>query len=292
MKPAPFEYLRARSVEEALAGLAAHGPEAKLLAGGQSLVPMLNFRLLEPKALVDINAIAGLDQIREEAGAVRIGALARHRAVETSLLIAARLPVLAASMAHVAHFAIRNRGTFGGSLAHADPAAEIPLVARLLDARIRTASPSGGRTIAARDFFLSALTTCLAPDEIIMEVELPCSPPGAGWAFEEVSRRPGDFAVAMVAAVVSVEAGRVTQARLALGGVAMTPIRAEAAETLLAGQALSPDVIAAAAAAAARDAADPPSDLHGSADYRRHLVEVLTRRALAAAAGRATGAAK
>jgi carbon-monoxide dehydrogenase medium subunit len=288
MKPPPFRYVAARTVEDAVSALAEGGPDAKLLAGGQSLVPMLNFRLLEPAVLVDINGLGELDYIREDGGSIRIGALTRHRTVETSPIIRSRVPVLAEAMTHVAHFAIRNRGTFGGSLSHADPAAEIPLVARLLDARIRTRTTDGGREIAAAVFFAGALTTVLEPAELVTEVVLPIIPGSAGCAFEEVSRRPGDFAVAMVGAVVTLERGRCREARIAMGGVGQTPLRAVAAEALLAGEPFDAGLIAAAASSAS-DAADPSGDLHGSADYRRHLVGVLVRRALAKAAARAGG---
>jgi CO/xanthine dehydrogenase FAD-binding subunit len=287
MKPPPFRYVAARDLAGAVTELGRAGGEGKVLAGGQSLMPMLNFRLLEPRVLVDIGRIEGLSGITEDGGDVVIGALTRHAEVEASPVIARRLPMLAAAMRHVAHLAIRNRGTFAGSLAHADPAAEIPLIARLMDARIETISPRGPRSIAATDFFVSALTTTLAPDEIITRVRLPAPPAMAGWGFEEVSRRPGDFAVAMVAVVIGLAAEGRPGARIALGGAGPTPLRGRAAEAAIAAAgALSPATIAEAAKAAAAEA-EPPNDLHGSADYRRHLVEVLTRRALTSAAARA-----
>ena len=290
MKPAPFDYAAARSVEEAVALLAEAGGEAKALAGGQSLVPMLNFRLLRPAKLVDLNRIPDLDRVRELAGGLRIGALTRHRALETSPLVARRFPVLAEAMTHVAHLAIRNRGTIGGSLSHADPAAELPMLALLLDARIRTASPQGGRTIAAQDFFAGALTTVLEPAEIVVEIELPAPPTGAGWAFEETARRSGDFALAAVSALVTAQDGRCAEARIAMMGVGETALRADEAEAMLKGRPLDPEAIR-VAAEAARDAAQPMTDLHASADYRRHLVEVLARRALSDAWRRAGGSA-
>jgi CO/xanthine dehydrogenase FAD-binding subunit len=282
MKPAPFEYLRASSVDEAVAALAAHD-DAKLLAGGQSLVPMLNFRLIDAPLFVDINGIDSLAGITETAdGGVRIGALTRHYALETSDIVRQRLPVLHEAMKHVAHLAIRNRGTIGGSLSHADPAAELPCMSVLLDATIETANPGGGRQIAAQDFFHAPLTTDLAAEEIVIAVNIPGLPIGAGWGFEEFAQRRGDFAIAGAAAIVARDGDRVTEARIALMGVHDTPLRANAAE-----QAMMSDGIE-AAAAAAQNEAEPTNDLHGSAEYRRHLVGVLTRRALMAAFEKAT----
>ncbi|MFT5486257.1 MAG: CO/xanthine dehydrogenase FAD-binding subunit [Paracoccaceae bacterium] len=282
MKPAPFDYVRASTIDEAVAVLAASNGEAKVLAGGQSLVPMLNFRVVDAPLFVDINGIEGLDRIEETAdGGLRIGALARHFALETSDLVKDRFPVLHEAMKHVAHLAIRNRGTIGGSVSHADPAAELPAMSVLLDARIITASPAGGREIAAGDFFVGPLTTALEPDEIVVAVELPGLPAGSGWGFEEFAQRRGDFAVAGVAAIVSTDGTSVTEARIALMGLHDTPVRATAAEAALFEHGVD------AAAAAARQEAEPMNDLHGSADYRRHLTEVLTRRALTAAIERA-----
>lgn len=282
MKPAPFKYVAARSVEEAVAALAAAGGEAKLLAGGQSLVPMLNFRLLEPAVLVDINRIAGLDRIEAVDGGLRIGALVRHHQVETDPLIAARLPIVTAAMRYVAHLGIRNRGTLVGSLAHADPAAELPMLARLLDATLTVTGPNGSREIAAEDFFVGALTSALAEDEMVTSVFLPDLPAGCTWGFEEFARRHGDFAIAAVAAVLSLDGGTCTSARIAMAGVGHTPLRAPSAEVALAGK--GAEAIDTAAQAAAGDS-DPVNDLQGSADYRRHLVGVLTRRVLRQAWG-------
>jgi CO/xanthine dehydrogenase FAD-binding subunit len=291
MKPASFDYVAARSIDEAVATLVRGGGEAKLLAGGQSLVPMLNFRLVQPAILVDINRVPGLAYVAKASGGLRIGALTRHRMVETSPVIAERFPVLAAAMTHVAHLAIRNRGTIGGSLAHADPAAEWPMLALLLDARIATVSPSGARIVAAKDFFLGPLTTALDAAEIVTEVELPAIAPGMGWGFEELARRQGDFAIAAVCVLVAASGSRCTEARIALVGGAETAQRAAAAEALLRDQPMTPETIA-AAARAVRDMATPSTDLHASADYRRHVLEVLTRRALEAASARASGAAR
>jgi len=280
MKPASFDYVVAESIDMAVASLAAAGADAKIIAGGQSLVPMLNFRLLRPSVLVDINRIAGLAFIEETANSIRVGALTRHHQLETSPVIARHLPVVSRAMTHVAHLAIRNRGTIGGSLSHADPAAELPMMALLLD------SAAGTRTVAARDFFLDALTVDLATGDIVTEIALPKLPPQTGWGFEEVARRHGDFALAAVAATLTVSGGAITQARIALTGVGSTALRATTAEELLIGHALQPPLTG-RAVDAVRAAIAPDTDLHASADYRRHLAGVLTRRALEAAWRRA-----
>jgi len=286
MKPPPFEYRVADSVEAAVTTLAATAGEAKIIAGGQSLVPMLNFRLLRPAILVDINRIRGLAYIKDEGGAIRVGALTRHHQLERSPVIAEHLPVLSAAMAHVAHLAIRNRGTIGGSLSHADPAAELPMMALLLDATLGIASPKGRRTVAARDFLLGALSVALEADELVTEIVFPKLPANTGWGFEEVSRRHGDFALAAVAATLTVAEGRISAARIAIAGADEKAVRAGEAETLLQGKALEPALLA-AAAEAARACVTPNTDLHASSDYRRHLVGVLTAKALTAAWERA-----
>jgi len=290
MKPASFEYIVADSLEMAAAALAEAGPDAKIIAGGQSLVPMLNFRLLRPSILVDINPIAGLAFVAETANAIRVGALTRHHQLETSPVIARHMPVLSCAMTHVAHLAIRNRGTIGGSLAHGDPAAELPMMALLLDAELHVAATAGKRTIAARDFFLDALTVDLGPDDIVTEIALPKLPPGTGWGFEEVARRHGDFALAAVAVTLTVSDGTIAQARIALTGVGPTALRAETAESRLIGHPLEADMTS-SAIDAVRAAIEPETDLHASADYRRHLAGVLTGRALAAAWRRASASA-
>jgi CO/xanthine dehydrogenase FAD-binding subunit len=286
MKPAAFDYIAADSIAMAIAALAQAGDDGKIIAGGQSLVPMLNFRMLRPSILVDINRIAGLDAIEETSGAIRIGALTRHYQLETSPLVARHLPVLSCAMTHVAHLAIRNRGTIGGSLAHADPAAELPMMALLLNAELRIASASGERTVAARNFFLGALTVDLAPGEILTGIELPKLPPRTGWGFEEVARRHGDFALAAVATTLTVSGGAIEHARIALTGVGATPLRVTAAEGLLVGHALEPELVS-RAIEVVRATIEPETDLHASSDYRRHLAGVLTGRTLAAAWRRA-----
>ena len=284
MKPPPFEYVVAESVADTIAALGQG--EAKIIAGGQSLVPMLNFRLLRPAVLVDINRVPGLAFIKEEPGAIRVGALARHFQLETSDVIAKAFPVLAAAMEHVAHLAIRNRGTIGGSLSHADPAAELPMMALLLDATLTIASASGERRLPAKDFFLGALSVDLGAGDLVTEIAFPKLPAHTGWGFEEVSRRHGDFALAAVAVVLAAENGKIAQARIAVTGVDETAKRADAAEAMLMGEALTP-ALRDAAIEAVRASVTPNTDLHASADYRRHLVGVLAGRALEAAWRRA-----
>jgi carbon-monoxide dehydrogenase medium subunit len=285
MKPAAFDYVVADSVDAAVAALGRG--DAKIIAGGQSLVPMLNFRLLRPSVLVDINRIPGLAFIRDDDTPIKIGALARHHQLETSPVIARHFPVLTEAMTHVAHLAIRNRGTIGGSLSHADPAAELPMMALLLDAELRIVSAAGTRTVAARDFFRDTLSVDLAEDEIVTEIVLPKLAPNTGWGFEEVARRSGDFALAAVAVTLTPSDGKIAQARIAMTGVAPTARRVPAAEKLLAGVRLD-DGIGNDVIEAVRAATEPPTDLHASSDYRRHLVGVLARRALAAAWRRAS----
>jgi CO/xanthine dehydrogenase FAD-binding subunit len=288
MKPAAFDYVVAESIEAAVAALAAADGEAKILAGGQSLVPMLNFRLLRPAILVDINRIPDLAFIEARADDITIGALTRHYRLETSPVIAAHLPVVAEAMRHVAHLAIRNRGTIGGSLSHADPAAELPMLALLLDATLQVASSAGLRTIAAQDFFLGPLTVDLAGDEMVTRITIPKLPPATGWGFVEVARRSGDFALAAAAATITLRDGTIAEARIAMTGIDETAKRASEAETLLNGQTLTPDLID-AAIAAVRAGVNPPTDLHASTDYRRHLIGVLVGRSLADAWRRAGG---
>jgi len=288
MKPPAFDYVVADSLDMAAAALAEAGDEAKIIAGGQSLVPMLNFRLLRPSVLVDINPITRLAFIEEAGETIRVGALTRHFQLETSPLVARHLPVLSCAMTHVAHLAIRNRGTIGGSLSHADPAAELPMLALLLDATLHVVSASATRSTAASDFFVEAMTVDLAADEIITEITLPKLPPQTGWGFEEVARRHGDFALAAAAATLTVSDGTITQARIALTGVGPTALRASEAEALLVGEALGTGLTA-RVIAAVRGAIEPETDLHASSDYRRHLAGVLAGRAVSAAWRRANG---
>jgi carbon-monoxide dehydrogenase medium subunit len=288
MKPPPFEYAAPESVDDAVALLAEAGDEAKILAGGQSLVPLLALRLASPGLLVDVGRITGLDGVDVQAdGHVTIGALARQRAVERHPDVTLRVPLVAQAIPLIGHAAIRNRGTIGGSLAHADPAAELPMVALAADAVVVVLGPSGERTIAAADLFAGYLSTTIEPDEMLVGVRFPPWPARAGSDVEEFSRRHGDFAVAAVAAAVRLDDdGDVTEARLALAGVDTTPVRAEAAEKVLAGVTPSPAVWRDAAEVAA-SALTPPTDLHGTAAFRRQLVRVLSQQALATATARA-----
>jgi carbon-monoxide dehydrogenase medium subunit len=281
MKPAPFAYARPTSVEEARALLAAGDGEAKLLAGGQSLVPMLNMRLVRPAVVVDLNGIPELGRIASAPdGGLLIGALARHADLAASPLVRARAPLLAEAARHVGHAAIRNRGTLGGSLAHADPAAELPAALVALDALLVLSGAGGARTLPAAQLFRGPLSTALAADEILTEIRVPAQAPG--WGFAEVARRPGDFALAGVAAVVRLAPGapgRSEQAHLVGFGLGDRPVRLTPAEDVVGGA--RPDAeTAARAAAVAGEACDPPSDVHGSAEYRRHLAAVLAETAL------------
>lgn len=288
MKPPAFDYLRAESLEEAVAAVQASGGEAKVLAGGQSLMPMLNFRLVRPSMLVDINHIPGLAFIEEGKDGLRVGALTRHHALEISPLVRKRFPIITAAMTHVAHLAIRNRGSIGGSLAHADPAAELPMLSVLLDAKLRVRGVGGPRVIDARDFVLGAMSTVLGEADVLQEIEFPYLPPGAGWGFEEVARRLGDFAIVAMGAIVVLAGNEVAEARIAITGVGDTPMRITEAEQLLLGKVPGAQLID-AAARAVQEAIEPSSDLHTSADYRRHLAGVLGRRVIEAAWLRAQG---
>jgi carbon-monoxide dehydrogenase medium subunit len=288
MKPAPFAYQAPASLEAALDLLARHGGDAKILAGGQSLIPVMNFRLAEPALLVDINRVAELDFIRlDEDGTLRIGAMARHRRLERDLQVAAHAPLLHEAVPFIAHPQIRNRGTFGGSLAHADPAAELPALAVALGARLRLRRAVGDRWVEASDFFAGLFTTALAPDELLVEAAIPPSPARTGWAFLEIARRHGDYAQVGVAARVTLAAsGRCHEARLVYLSVGDAPVEAWAAARGLAGEELTPATIDAAAETAARDM-NPREDVHATAEFKRHLARVLTRRALRLAAERA-----
>lgn len=274
MKPSPFRYHAPRSVDECVALLAEHGDDAKLLAGGQSLVPLMNLRLAAPEVLVDVNRIAELDYVRDEGDRLAIGALTRHRTLATSETVRAACPILGAAAELVGYPAIRNRGTLGGSLAHADPASELPCVAVALDAELVAAGPRGRRTIAAGDFFLSHFTTVLEPDELLIEARFPRLGAADRWAFVEFSRKSGDFAVAAVAAELGLRDGRIGRARIGVGGVGERAWRAKSAEQAL---------VAADGGAAALDRAAEcaRAEAEASADgYRSHVVATLTRRAL------------
>jgi CO/xanthine dehydrogenase FAD-binding subunit len=278
MKPAKFEYVAPATVDAAIEALLAANGEGKLLAGGQSLLPLLNFRMTRPAVLVDLNGIKGLSFIEMRDDRVVIGALTRHREIEQSPLIASRLPVMAAAMRHVAHLAIRNRGTIGGSLSHADPAAELPMLSVFYDAKLSVQGPLGRRTIAAEDFFVGALTNCLEPEEIVVEIEFPILQHD-GWAFEEAARRFGDFALASIA--VSIRRGRsaIEDAHIAVMGVAPTPLRLRGVERQLGAvevDAQTPDRFSRLVTSSVA----PDGDLHASAEYRTHLLGQLAKRAM------------
>jgi CO/xanthine dehydrogenase FAD-binding subunit len=293
VKPAPFDYVAPRRLDEALAILAERGDDAKLLAGGQSLIPVLNFRLAQPALLVDLNGVSELAFERADAdGGLTLGALRRHREVERSPIVATRAPLLAEAMPHVAHPQIRARGTIGGSLAHADPAAELPAVAVALDAELVLRHRDGERIVRSRDFFTGFFSTALQPGEMVAAVRIPGAPPRTGFAFLEVARRHGDYAQAGVAARVTLdEAGRCRDVRLVFLAVGPGPVDCVRAAASLAGESPTAERFAAAGRIAAGEEVDPTGDLHASADFKRHLVGVLAGRALALAARRATEAA-
>jgi carbon-monoxide dehydrogenase medium subunit len=281
VKPAPFEYFRPHSLQEALDLLAAHGADAKPLAGGQSLIPAMNFRLAAPAVLVDLNEIAGLSNLSSDSSGLRIGGMTRHRTLERSDAVARDAPLVAAAMPFVAHAAIRTRGTLGGSLAHADPAAELPAVMLALEAVFTLRSRNGSRTVCAADFFTGLFTTRLEPGELLTEVAIPGRPARSAFAFQEVARRHGDYALAGAAASVAVdERGQCRSARVALLSVADRPVLAGHASRALVGETPTSETIRGAAMAAAAHDIDPPGDIHASAAYRRHLAAVLTRRVL------------
>lgn len=290
MKPAPFEYAAPESLEEAVDLLGRHGEEAKLIAGGQSLVPLLAFRLAAPGVLIDLNGVGELSHLQVEGDTLVAGALARHRDVETLSGLSKRCTLLAEGVSLIGHVAIRNRGTVGGSIAHADPAAEWPSLLLALDGEVDVRGPGGDRTVAAGDLFETYFTTSLAPNEILTEVRLRLPTGRVGSAYLELARRHGDFAIAGVGGLLALDNGRVTDARVVLIGVRDTAVRSAAAESVLRGGEPG-DALFAEAAEAIDGEIDPVSDLHGSADYRRRVAKVLVRRALARALERARGGA-
>ena len=293
MKPAPFDYVAPDSLDAALRALAERPDDAKLLAGGQSLIPVLNFRLARPSLVIDLNRVPGLDSIEVDAeGGLSIGALTRQSQLERHPDLSRLTPVLAEAMPWIAHPQIRNRGTIGGSLAHADPAAELPAVMLVLEAQFRLQKIGGERWVAATDFYAGLFGTVMEEDEILTEIRVPPSPPGAGWSFQEVARRHGDYALVGAAGMLTLgDGGTCSEARLAFLSVGDGPVRAAHAESSLTGRPPDADTIAEAARLAARDDVDPPGDIHASPEYKRHLVEVLTRRVLSTAATRAREAA-
>jgi carbon-monoxide dehydrogenase medium subunit len=282
VKPAPFAYFAPSALDEALDILADRGREARVLAGGQSLIPLMNFRAVSPAALVDIGRIPGLDRIEAENGAIRIGCMVRQRAAEYAPLIGERLPLLREAIGWIGSLPVRSRGTICGSLAHADPAAELPMVMKVLDAEILARSATRSRTIAVEDFFRGAFVTTLAADEMIVALRVPAMRPGAGFAFQEFAQRRGAPTIAAVAVMLERAGARCTKARIAAAGVGPVPIRLFAPEGIVERSGPSDEAIEAASELAA-EMVDPISDLHASADFRRHLTQVLVKRALCAA---------
>jgi len=287
MKLPPFDYEAPQTVSEAVELLAEHGDEASVLAGGQSLIPLLALRLARPAVLIDINGIAELSGVSATNGWMAIGAMTREYVAEESESVADAVPLLAAALPLIGHEAIRSRGTIGGSLAHADPAGELPAVARALDAQFVVRGPSGMRIIPAEEWFEGFFTTSRRPDELLVEVRFPTAGRGTGVSFQEVARRHGDFAIVGLAASMTLSDGAISDARLAFAGFADVPVRATAAEDLLVGQRPSTELFDEAARRATDDA-DPPADLQGSSEYRKTVAAALVRRGLRAAADHAT----
>jgi len=280
MKPPVFKYVRVDSIGGALSALAENRGEAKILAGGQSLVPMLNFRIASPRVLVDINPVKELDYIRVEVGWVRIGARTRQRALDRSLDVKRKCPLLAEAVKWIGHPEIRNRGTVGGSLVHADPTAELALVAILLDSQVKIQGNGKSRTVGAADFFQGIMATSIAEDEILTEVSYPVAPARSGYGFRELCIRHGDFAVVAAAVQLTVGGnGRCTEARVAVAGAGPTPLRIRGAEEVLVGNNGTDEVFDAAAARVPGEV-EPFSDLQGSEAYRREMARVFVRRAL------------
>jgi aerobic carbon-monoxide dehydrogenase medium subunit len=289
MKPPSFAYVAPDSLEAALDALAQHGYDGKVLAGGQSLIPAMNFRMAQPAVLVDVNQVGGLDTIQSEGrSGLRLGAMVRQRRLERDELVAEMAPLLHETMPFIAHPQIRNRGTIGGSLAHADPAAELPVVTVALDARFRLQRQGKERWVAANEFFQGMFATALEPEELLVEVEIPAMGPGTGWSFQEVARRRGDYALVGIAVLVTLdENGVCRRARLVYLNVGEGPVDAQQAARLLEGSPITAEAIEAAAEEAAEREIDPVGNMHASADFQRHLARVLTRRAVKTAAERA-----
>lgn len=282
MKPPPFEYYAPTTIEEALVYLAKYGYDAKPLAGGQSLIPMMNFRLAQPSVLVDLNNIPELSYIRpDDNGGVLLGAMSRHKTVGKDPLIAGKFPLVHDAIKKIGTPQIRTRGTFGGSLSHADPSAELATISVTLNGRFRLRSPKGDRWVPANEFFIGSFTSTLEPEELLVEINLPCLPERSGWSFMEVARRHNDFALIGVAAVVKLDSnGSCDHARIVFLSAGDRPMEAYQAADLLKGQKPTAEVIQAAATKAASADIDPGGDIHATAEFRRHLANVLSRRAL------------
>jgi carbon-monoxide dehydrogenase medium subunit len=289
MFPSSFGYFAPRSVEEALELLAKHGEEAKLLAGGHSLIPAMKLRLASPRYLIDLGTVPGLSGVRVDGDALAIGALTVHADVAASDLVRRRLPGLAEAASVIGDAQVRNRGTIGGSVSHADPGADFPVILTALDASFVLQSPSGKRAVAADDFFVDFYTTALKPNEVLTEIRVPLPPANAGTAYSKLPHPASGYVVVSAGVLLNRDpSGRCRSARVALGGVGSVPFRAKATEAALQGQPLTLEIIAAAASKAA-EGADPSDDLYASAEYKRHVTTVYTRRAIEAAAQRSAG---
>ena len=284
MKPASFDYFRAEKIDDALMALAANS-ESQVLAGGQSLIAMMNLRLAKPGSLIDINRLTDLDYIRPEGDEMAIGALTRHTSAATSTVVAEFCPLMTAAYDHIAHRAVRNRGSVGGNLCHADPSSENPAVAIASGATLVLKSAEGERRVAAEDFFLGLYETAAQQNELLTEIRIPKAPAHQGWSFQETSTRKGDFALVGIAATLDCPNGTCTNARIVAVGVGERAMRLDAAEVAITGAAMN-DTGLTAAAEAARDSVDPPSDFHADSEFRRDLVFSLTKRALSEAHGR------
>jgi len=288
MKPAPFEYYVPVSLEQALELKSQKGDDARLLAGGQSLVPAMNFRIVQPSVLIDLNRLTELSFIHEDGQTIRIGAMARERHLEFDSSIAKRIPLLTEATPFIAHPQIRNRGTIGGSIVNADPAAELPVLMLALGARLKAKNISGERWIDAQDFFAGMFTTTLDPDEILVEIEIPVMSPRTGWSFMEVAPRAGDYALMGVAALVTLdEAGKCVQAKLVYLNAGDGPIDAKQAAKILQGEKLNDSLIESAAVLASEQEITPFGNMHASSEFQRHLANVLTKNALKQAMQRA-----
>ncbi len=288
MKPAPFEYHAPTSLDQALGLMSQYAGEAKILAGGQSLVPAMNFRIVQPGVLIDLNRVEELGFIREDGETIRVGAMTRERHLEFDLSIAKQIPLLHEATPFIAHPQIRNRGTIGGSIVNADPAAELPVLMLALNARLKAKNNSGERWIDAQDFFAGMFTTALEPDEILVEIELPFMPARTGWSFMEVAPRAGDYALMGVAALVTLDKdGKCERAKLVYLNAGDGPVDAKESANHLLGEALNDELIESAAALAGGKEINPFGNVHTSPEFQRHLAMVLTKKALKQAYQRA-----
>jgi CO/xanthine dehydrogenase FAD-binding subunit len=287
MKPVSFEYFKPNKIDEVISLLDKYDEDAAILAGGQSLVPLMNLRLARPKYIIDINGIPDLSYIKESNGGIVIGALTRHRDLERSELIKSRYPILSKAVSLIGHPQIRNWGTIGGSISHADPAAELPTILLALNGKVKVVGKEGEREVDGDDLFLGYLTTSVEKKEMLKEVYLPAINPNMGWEFLEIARRSGDFAIVSVASLISLDSdGKCNDVRISLGGLGSRPVRAKEAEGFLSGKAINNNLINEAANIASEEV-EPESDIHASAEYRREMVKVFVNRGLTTALDRA-----